>query len=616
MKRILLFLLPLLIGISIALLVWNHLWLPFSNPFHITSEIASIGFNPTNNTIRFLVLIASPIIILLLASRFYSKSYKTLSIVENPILTFPKPKKHISILITSIVAILFGLASPTFIASEKFDPFHEGESLGPAISVQAGQIPYKDYVMIHGVYQDPMRSVIAFSIFGRSIGAVRTYESIIKLIMWVLFGLFLLQVFDWQIVQSVFVLGCLGILSSIKAITIMPRDITSILYLMSFPVFLRAISSKDVHKIPFVAASFALVFLPIIGLGMSVDRGVYYGAMSLVFVPLLYFFYFKKSYYNTLFLIGLLGGSCVGFFILGQILHWNFSGFIEFCFVRMPEYKDLMDGFVYTMFAPRFGIPALTYPIATYIIIWKFLEYSRYSSLSLYQTLKDFVAKYLNEFAVLLFALLIFRSALGRADWTHINYSWFGILSYIFIVFSKDILPILQSKIQYLQNGIVIFSILLLLCIFPSYLIAKRQALSDNFPLGTKDIEFIPEKDKPAIDFLQKNLGKNDDFLTLTDEAIWYYYLNKPCPIRFNIVMHAIHPAFQHEIVDSLQKRNVKFVLYHNLHWANFAEPSAKNKILPIFMEYFYRNFKPYRTINDNEIWIKSSFIDSKTILN
>ncbi len=613
MKRALLFSIPLIVGILIALSLWNNLWLPFSNPLGITSDIATIHFNPSNNTFRFLVLLLVPVICLVLFAKFSPKRFKEIE-SKPSVIHFAPPttvwQMILSKLLVSFLAILFAMTSPTFIASGNFDTFHEGESLGPAVSYQAGQVPYKDFVVIHGVYQDPLRAVTAFSLFGKSIGATRTWESIVKILTWILLGVFLLDVFEWKSNRAIFVLGCLGFLSTIKALTIMPRDITTILYLLTFPVFLRAISDKVVNKYLLLVASFGLSFIPLAGLGMSVDRGVYYLAMTLFFTPLLYFFYIRKTIYAQTFLSGISLGISIGAFVLGTLLHWNFSGFYQFCFVMMPEYKDLMDGFVYTIFNPRFGVPAIICAFATYLMVWKFLRMPNTPSVSFFKKLKEFVAEYLVEIAVLMISLLLFRNALGRADWTHINYSWFGILMFLLIVFAKDVLPRIADKFPFFRNNTVVLFLIAIVSGYPAGLFPQRNAWHENFPLGVNDSTFIPEKDKTTIDFLKKGLKDSDDFLTLTDEAAWYYYLDKPCPIRFNIIIHAMHPKFQQEVVDSLQKRNVKYVLYHNNHWANFTKTEGKQS-LPIVMDYIHAHFRPFITLNDNEIWIKSTTIQA-----
>ena len=243
-------------------------------------------------------------------------------------------------------------------------------------------------------------------------------------------------------------------------------------------------------------------------------------------------------------------------------------------------------------------------------MVWKFLRMANTPSVSFFKKLKEFVAEYLVEIAVLMISLLLFRNALGRADWTHINYSWFGILMFLLIVFAKDVLPRIADKFPFFRNNTVVLFLIAIVSGYPAGLFPQRNAWHENFPLGVNDSTFIPEKDKTTIDFLKKGLKDSDDFLTLTDEAAWYYYLDKPCPIRFNIIIHAMHPKFQQEVVDSLQKRNVKYVLYHNNHWANFTKTEGKQS-LPIVMDYIHAHFRPFITLNDNEIWIKSTTIQA-----
>ena len=109
-------------------------------------------------------------------------------------------------------AVLLAINTPTYHAFGKFDPYHEGESLGSAISYLAGQQPYHDFVFFHGLIQDPLRSVWAFEIFGKSIGAERSFESFAKVVLWVLLAVFLDRLFQKKVWMVFFVLSFLAVL--------------------------------------------------------------------------------------------------------------------------------------------------------------------------------------------------------------------------------------------------------------------------------------------------------------------------------------------------------------------------------------------------------------------
>lgn len=104
---------------------------------------------------------------------------------------------------------------------------------------------------------------------------------------------------------------------------------------------------------------------------------------------------------------------------------------------------------------------------------------------------------------------------------------------------------------------------------------------------------------------MKANLGDDEEFLTLTSEASWYYFLNKPCPIRFGVIYQAMPPFYQEGIVSSLKKGSVKFVLYRNDHWANEVDGFGLEGRIPLVVKYIEDNFVIHKKIDHNEIWIK-----------
>gem|GEM_PF-2244649 len=177
-----------LAGAALARLLWDHISLPFSNPHEVVGLLAISGYNPDNNVVRFACFVIVPILILVLA---YALTAKRMSFLWSSQGIDPEsaPKKtgrriwRVAGVAGIFAFVILGrLNLPTDLACWPLDTFHEGEVLGPAMSWLDGQTPYGDFAVLHGVFQDPLRAVIAFRLFGRSIGAVRTLQSILKLV--------------------------------------------------------------------------------------------------------------------------------------------------------------------------------------------------------------------------------------------------------------------------------------------------------------------------------------------------------------------------------------------------------------------------------------------------
>ncbi|MBK9246668.1 MAG: hypothetical protein IPM69_00770 [Ignavibacteria bacterium] len=611
MKKSLLFLLPLIVGIGGALALWNHIWLPFSNPLHIISAVTEASFNPTNNSLRFAVLLLAPLGVLYILYKVKPSYFAVIQSDTQDETTEPvdKSTKRTSIVIVSILSIFCGIISPTFIASGEFDPFHEGESLAPAVSYQAGQVPYNDMVFIHGVYQDPLRSVVAFSLFGRSIGAVRTWESIMKLMTWLLLGIFILQLFRWRLEYSVIALIILGVFSSIGGMILLPRDFLTLLLLNTFGVISHSIHHSQFSRKSVSGTAVLLGLIPTLGLGFSIDRGVYYVVIVVVILPFLCYYFYRKTNSARLFIRSAILGSLAGILLLGMMLRWNYMGFLTFCFVQVPQYKELMDSYIFPVFNYRFSMSLLLATTIVYYYGWKILKEF---TLKIPSALRHFFKHNLDVIVLALLGLLLMRNVLGRADMQHVKYSWFAlILSAIYITFQLFILPIIRK-----YPGKIIHTISISICIifvgFSSYRIVSFHLIGENFPLQRTDDYYIPTHDKATIDYLKNTIQLDEEFLTLTGEGAWYYYLNKPCPVRFNIIQFAMYPEFQREVLRDLQHKNIKYILYSNSHWANRIDGFTNNQRLPEVMKYIHENYHLFKTIDHNQLWIRNNMVASK----
>ena len=141
-------------------------------------------------------------------------------------------------------------------------------------------------------------------------------------------------------------------------------------------------------------------------------------------------------------------------------------------------------------------------------------------------------------------------------------------------------------------NYIKFVAIIIILSVFMIFYIPRLNFSQwYRFPLGIPDREFIPRNYIETISFLRKSLDENEGFFTMTSEASWYYFISKPCPTRFPVVWFAMPYFYQNEIVDDLRKRNVKFILYRNVHWANEIDGFSNEIRLPIVVEYIKQKY-------------------------
>jgi hypothetical protein len=608
-------------SVILGLLVWGKISLPYQNPWSVVGPLTEIKYNPVNNILRFLILVFLPSFVLLGIYVFFGEKFKNSFLTTQqkkretrlPRLSLAG-KKYLAALILFTTVIAFNI--PNFHEWKSFDSFHEGESLGPAISYLNGQTPYKDFVFLHGVYQDPLRSVLAFELFGKSIGSVRTLDSLVKLLTFILLAYFLHKVYRGNYLFSFLSIVILLMLylpiSSKPLVLILQRDITTFIFLTTIVFLVEYFKKKEEDRKKLFLITLVFSFIPISAFGYSVDRGYYLSAAYLILWSILYFFVRSKSRLRLVFLLSTAAGLLGAFLTLGLMLRWEFREFFNYTFIVMPKYKELMDGLVFPINKPRFLVISLLVAANTFWLTYKLVQVHITSDKKIGKTLRNFFEKHLIEFCLLILSIFFLRSALGRAEEEHLAYSVFPTIMlslYIFLnsFFSKIVLPSFQKVLPVLLT-LVVTGVFL----GGVYRIHKNNLITENFPLKIKDEQFVPENYKATINFLKENLNEGEEFFTMTNEASWYYFLDKPSPTRFSVVWFAMPSFYQKEIVEDLSSKNVKFILYTNSYQTTSIDGFSNEMRLPIIVDYLKENYTTYKSIDGNEIWIKRSYLDEK----
>lgn len=417
------------IGITLGLFFWNKIELPFQNPWDVAGLLTQTRYNPANDLIRFAAFLLFPILILsavylLNIRKFrdicfgqYSNNFRCSISTELPSLT-----RKISAVILVIFTILTAVYHPTYHSAGRFDTYHEGETLGASVSYIEGKTPYKDFLFTHGIYQDPLRSIIAFNLFGRSIGSARTLQSIVKILAYVLLSVFLIKIYSGNysycfITLIIFILLHERIRFAIALIPqfiptmyagfqiyvpqltlIVARDITTFSFLITIPLLQSFIMCREVDTRKFFMINFVFSFIPLASFGYSIDRGFYLFAVYLIVSPVLYFFFFRRSIFRTHYLTSSFLGLSSAMLLLWLLLRGGFSEFFKFTFLIMPRYKELMDGKVYPIHDIWFLAICILIAGNLYWVILKLIKEFHSNSRKLVISIKNFIGKYLIEF--------------------------------------------------------------------------------------------------------------------------------------------------------------------------------------------------------------------------
>jgi len=502
--------------------------------------------------------------------------------------------------------VVTSVKTPVYHASGGFDAFHEGESLGTSVSYDQGRVPYKEFLFCHGLFQDPLRSSIAFHVFGRSIGAARTFESLCQILLFVLLAVFAIVLYPRHIFAAFLLVGVIiaaGHYWFVPRLLLANRDIPTVLFLLTTLFLSRRVTAEKAGSLKVLTMITALFsFIPLATFAYSVDRGFYLCAGLLVMSLLLYYCLPSVNVVRVRHLAGLVAGAGLGVSTLVFLFGDGCVAFAEYTFVIMPCYKELMDGIQYPISRPTYFVPCLLIAFNAYWLCVRALR----------SGFVVFMRRYPEEICLLFLSLFFFRTALGRSDDEHVAYSLLPTyLISIHIALKHYVIPVVASRYR-VERAITLSAVIVASCICLEgvYRIVDRDLTSLYFPLKIPDERFIPVEHQATIDLIKLTLKERQTkFVTMTNQAVWYYYLNEACPIRFPVILFAAPRFYQEEVVDDLERGNVGVVLWRSAQGSEKMDGLGNQERLSIITEYLYRRYVPFAVIDGNELWIRPEML-------
>ena len=481
--------------------------------------------------------------------------------------------------------------------------------------------------------------MLAFRLFGQSIGAARTLESILKLSAWLFLALFLGRLFKRRLLYAFGLLTLLALAhvsflfnlyASWFAPSLTPEGIVAefqkVRWLFETINFL-IIRSDDLCTFLFAWAlvgvigagkeqasnggwslkldSFLFGFVPTASLAYSVDRGVYLTAACLVLGLYFQFVYFKKHPFGKDFRSYSSIGGIGGLLALGILLKGDYADFMRFVFLQMPLYKELSEKVPYPIHSPLFLLVLVCYALNLFWIVrdgWKEAHFSFG---------RPWMGRWMGnrgiEISLLVLSIFYFRSALARSDWQHVIYSvaFLGVLS--FWILLKELQAYGPKwgwdgrrawAVVGLLGGIVAIS-----CF---HRLVREPVFERNFPFQTADKAFVSSDQEQTLVFLRSVMGPGDRFFTFSSNACWYYLLGQASPTRFPYIWIAALPVFQQEVTRDLEKNQVKWVLYKEDEWYDQIDGVANETKFPIISGYLRTHYHPSAKVGGDEIWEKN----------
>lgn len=590
--------------------------IPVRNPRQVVGFLVDLNCSPFNNIVRFVLVVGLPLAAALLALRVGRRdagesggepredgageqpegAERTQDVAGRA----PRSRDPRLLGAAFAVALATWLVVPTPGASGPLDTFHEGEALGAATSWIHGGVPYRDFLPIHGLFEDPLRVVSAWELFGRSVGAFRTFESLRSLLAWIL-ALLLVHRLTCGSAQGT-LLGMLALFVVCALPRLHPdvegnlvalwnRDLLPLIFLLLVGRLARGEAARP-GRGALLGALLAAV--PTVAFAVSVDRAIYLSTAWLLLVPVTWLFVISRTPSRWAFPAGSLAGGAAGLAVVAAALGEGRGPFVRYVFGELPAVKDLMDGQVYPLDRPRFLLPLVALAIAGVVFLAGALVRRR---------AERWIADHGLDLATLLLALFSFRNVLNRADATHLAYSTPLLAIWLAARFGRwgatecDASPLrrLASRLVPVATTVVLLATIAH--------VAIRPVLSSKFPLGKGDEEFLDAETRRTLGFLRQQPIEAGRFYTMTSEAAWYYLLDAPPPTRFQLSWFAVTPEWEEELLGDLSRGRIEWVLRSNGHWGNAIDGIGNERRVPRLLHWLDREFEPAWSDGTSEVW-------------
>ena len=613
-----LFFLAFASGLGIARLCWSHINLPLRNSWHVVGNLTLQGYDPTNNVLRGYFLILAPSVVLAALYVTCRGARRLMACPDEHEIATKRPhprriQRAIGMMLLFAVAILAGLNSPTDLAHGEFDSYHEGESLAAAMLCTRGQAPYRDFMVVHGFYQDPGRALAAFALFGRSIGAVRCLASIVKLFTFVLMAVVALLLCEFDLLVAFVLLGCYvlpqTLLLYIDGKAIGPvvfttgRYVCVFVFLVSLLALHRAVASRTLSSSAALIGGFAVGFVPVASFAMSTDVGFYLTASVIVLLPLMYvgFPFVEGMRRRTVW--SSIVGAAIGVVVAAWSAGFDLAAFVRLGLIVEPRAYALALGLKYPIdLLPWFGVLAL----AAANICWltcKLLSRMQ-SPTTVRERLCAFVRGRFPELALGVMSLALMRSSFSRSDWVHVAIGLGPVLLLSLTIVCRHGLSV-WLKTGAGRNLVMTVVIAGVACgvYYGTARISRLSLIQANFPLAVPDAAYMTDDERAAVAFLKARLAEQDSLYVLTSEGTWFYYLDKPPPTRFACVVYATTDFFQRELVDGLARAKVKLIIVSNRNWSNAIDGIPTRVRVPLVAEYVRAHYHPLCAVAGQVIW-------------
>ena len=566
----------IIISIIVATLLWEKISLPLNNTIEASGILVNEGYNPINDTLRYIFFISLPLIVFLFSNIWIKK--KTINFTE---LIFEKEKvlkpidNHSILLFITFLFIIFiflEFFSINFNVA-KLDHLHDGTLLSPSQNYLSTKNFWISSYLTHGG-SDVFYTILIWKILGiESIGAARASSIFLILFLKILCILLSFQltritnlnnktkILFFTIFTSVlismshFILQTYGHYFSY-------RDIYVIIFLIFFIELFITSKSRTVFTILIsLVATVSILF--------HIDIGIY---LNFILVAYCFYLLLAKKYNEILFII--LSSIIFWTIAIGIIGFDEFKAFLENSKVIIASI-DLMHGLKYP--EPFFSIASdpngaratrgLILQLTAGLFVLNYIIQDQY---------KLFDSKKVLFIFLFLLSFIMYKNALSRSDAGHIRMSndlpilinCFFILNY-FLIFceKKNFLNKFLSK-KYFFATCAFCLMVFYISNSGHYKFTNIKNFSSNFTnyIELSDRGFLDKKTIKLVNYYKEVTKSDVCVATISyDMDAINYLLKKPTCTTYWSSWLASPASSQKDYIRQLKKMDPQYIL-HQIH--------------------------------------------------
>lgn len=506
------------------------------------------------------------------------------------------------------------------------DTLHEGERLAHLTILEHGGVPYRDFFVQHGLGQDVFKPWLASVVHDGTLSALRLTESAIRPI-----GALSLYLLALSLHRSWITAALLVLLLTTGELALHDRLAFGLLAIAALARGLR-IDARAAGNQPRMSARATRGWLLASGLLTaaaflySTEVGLYAGAGcggTLVLLALqtrgvspaeratplcIYAIGFAAGLTPLLAYLGAYGA--IGDFIQNTRLQIGMQRTVwGLPFPPIDDVlrgarsfegaRELLFGRAFRFYAPVLILLGWTGAVVRRACLGPFPRDGRWPIAML----------------VLLFGIASFASALGRSDDRHLTFAMAPAYALLLLAFETWV----YSAFRKTDHGMRIRAALpvaFAITVFAAWWLAvnppadrhltriERVATGQTLPTDGRHLVWAPLGRmgaspaqltylKTVTESIQAHTEPGQPFYDFTNQAAFHYFANRPSASRYVFVAYAATPALQHAVIEELEERRPRLVLYGAGHDTSQLDGIPASKRHPLIDAYLRSHYAP-----------------------